>query len=89
MQFEQDPQAFGVDTVPNPPMDSERTPSEEDDSISEISVEESEVCASIKRPNIRPRPAKRKKMLPRILVGAAIGFAAVALNRPKNRQNLA
>ena len=81
MQFEDDPEAFGVNTVPNPPAAAEKTPSEADDSISEISLEDSEPCARERRSTHRRRPAKRKGLGPKLVVAAAAGAAALLLGR--------
>ena len=83
MQFDHDPEAFGVNTVPNPPSDSEKELgySEADDSASEAS------CESMRPTSLRRRPStgqnKMRRRLRKVAVASAIVAGMVTLGRRK------
>jgi hypothetical protein len=75
MQFANDPNAFGVDTMPNPPSESERESLAGDDSASELSSVGVARQSSGGRPPARPlRRGLRKLVLAAVVVGAAVAL---------------
>lgn len=83
LQFEHDPEAFGVNTVPNPPTDFEResASSEVDDSASEASCESSRPSSLHRR--TRPVPNKMRQQLRRAVLLAAATASIVTLAKRK------
>ena len=83
MQFDHDPEAFGVNTVPNPPSDFEResASSEVDDSASEASCESARPSSLHRR--VRPPPNLMKRRLRRAVVLAAAAASVVTLAKRK------
>lgn len=83
MQFDYDPEAFGVNTVPNPPSDLEKESaySEVDDSASESSCES--VQTSTFRRRAPERPNKWKRRCRRAVVAAAAVGGIMALAKRK------
>lgn len=81
--FEHDPEAFGVNTVPNPPTDFEResASSEVDDSASEASCESSRPSSLHRR--TRPVPNKMRQQLRRAVLLAAATASIVTLAKRK------
>ena len=83
MQFDSDPQAFGVNTVPNPPTQLEKENLESvagDDSASELS---SVVPASSARRDTSSRAPSRRGLRKVLLAAVAVGAAAVVKSRRK------
>lgn len=82
MQFDHDPEAFGVNTVPNPPSDFEResASSEVDDSASEASCESARPSSLHRR--VRPPPLMKRR-LRRAVVLAAAAASVVTLAKRK------
>ncbi len=83
MQFDHDPEAFGVNTVPNPPSNFEResASSEVDDSASEASCESARPVSLHRRS--RPVPNKMRQRLRRAVVLTAGVAGIVTLARRK------
>ena len=83
VQFDSDPQAFGVNTVPNPPSPQEKENLESvagDDSASELSSVGTVQSARRETGSRAPRRRGLRKVL---LAAVAVGAAAVVRSRRK------
>ena len=85
VQFNEDPNAFGVNTVPNPPIPSVKSLSEADDSVSEISIDDAEPTASIRSTRSLRKPARKRIIGPKTAILGIAGLAAVVFRRQQSK----
>lgn len=80
VQLDDDPEAFGVNTVPNPPTEEEwgSACSEVDDSASESSCESAVPTSFRHRPAPRPNKLRRQLQKAAVVAAGCAGVMAVA-----------